>query len=350
MASVLRFLLFVQYSVVVHSYRETSGNVAQLRSEGSSMHSLMTQMKLSSLASEKRLLAELGGSDTTVIVLVILFPVFVVLVGLVGYFLYTSSRKSFAHKYTLPADRLTSDDRTPLSQASEKSMTPGYSTDYAYLESKIFPNTTPPSDLSMSGSGYERRREDVILQGMVVPQEGGLQFTLPGTIKPHKQSATLDVKKIAHEEPLLRLVMDEAAAADSGVLALMDNDFPLMFIDTSAAVALKGEPSPPDENRRVVIKQSVMENHMQFLPWGVVQKVRPNIFEARRCRSDGQLGNVLASVIASGPTMSVTNPQNQLIAAVRVVSPDTNTRVLTVQYDVDALFMISLVVAVGKLA
>ena len=72
--------------------------------------------------------------------------------------------------------------------------------------------------------------------------------------------------------------------------------------------------------------------------------------EARRCRSDGHLGNVLASVIASGPTMSVTNPQNQLIAAVRCVSTDTNTRVLTVQYDVDALFMISLVVAVGKWA
>jgi len=48
---------------------------------------------------------------------------------------------------------------------------------------KSFP--TPPSNLSMSGSGYERRCEDVILQGLVVPEEGGLQFTLPGTIKPH---------------------------------------------------------------------------------------------------------------------------------------------------------------------
>jgi len=99
-----------------------------------------------------------------------------------------------------------------------------------------------------------------------------------------------------------------------------------------------------------LLSDRVMEIHTQFLQWCAVQKVRPNIFEARRCRSDGHLGNVLASVIASGPTMSVTNPQNQLIAAVRVVSPDTNTRVLTVQYDVDALFMISLVVAVGKLA
>ena len=53
-------------------------------------------------------------------------------------------------------------------------------------------------------------------------------------------------------------------------------------------------------------------------------------------------------MIASGPTMSVTNPQNQLIAAVRCVSPDTNTRVLKVQYAVDALIMIALVVAVGK--
>ena len=72
-------------------------------------------------------------------------------------------------------------------------------------------------------------------------------------------------------------------------------------------------------------------NHL--LEWGSVTFDT----EARRCRSDGHLGNVLASVIASGPTMSVTNPQNQLIAAVRGVSPDTNTRVLTVKYDVDAL-------------
>ena len=68
--------------------------------------------------------------------------------------------------------------------------------------------------------------------------------------------------------------MDEAAAADSGVLALMDNDFPLVFIDTSAAVALKGETSPHDENRRVAVRWSDGEPHAILAVEGEAEHLR----------------------------------------------------------------------------
>ena len=74
-------------------------------------------------------------------------------------------------------------------------------------------------------------------------------------------------------------MIDEVAAADTGVLTLMDND-------SLWCLSIRVLQRHLRENPALLMKiggllsDRVMQSHKQFLPWSAVQKVRPNILEA----------------------------------------------------------------------
>lgn len=209
----------------------------------------------------------------------------------------------------------------------------------------------PPA---VSGASDSADESDVLFPQMLVEDPEGCKLLVDGQVSNFRQDCTLEVRLGDPSGAVILNLCVAESEKDSGIFCETIVKQPLCFIETGGAVSTPGAPRPPPEERKVVIRSTLVGD----VPWAVVRPAgsaggRGGHFVVRRAGRRGQEGHEIMSVFAN-PACSVVNAtssQNVLLGSMHTARLEGGARrELSVGCGADALLVLTAMLAALKLS